>query len=201
MKAVFFILLLAAAGSACSGATSVTGPTAPAAAALTPSHRFEAVSGGYLHTIPVAGLAEFKVDSATIFSGTGGDVDTARGFNLAVFSSSTGALVQPVRSFDTWNDSTGANARELVAALDAIPDRALVMIAVADESGLARMESCTHRNTADTIAVETALRQLGSTLIGNYCYRNSWSMIAVKGEGRKDEQLSAAARVTSRFTP
>ena len=151
--------------------------------------------------MPVAGLAEFRVDSATFYSGSGGDVDTARGFNLAVYDASTGSLTQPVRSFDTWNDPTGTNALDLASALDAVPNRAIVMIAVADESGLTSLESCAHRNTAGTIAVESALRQLGSTLIGNYCYRSAWSLIAVKGEGRKDEQLSSSARVTSRFTP
>ena len=204
MKAHFFILLFAVAASACGGAVSPTGPSitpsaAPATAATTTGHKFEAVSAGYLHTMPVAGLAEFRVDSRTTFSAAGGDVDTARGFNLAVYDASS-TLIQPVRSYDTWNDASGTNARELVAALDAIPDRAVVMIAVADESGLTSVESCVHRNTVATLAVETALHQLGSTLIGGYCYRNAWSMIAVKGEGRKDEKISTSARVTSAFT-
>ena len=202
MKTEFSILLFAAAASACSGSSPVapTAAVAPAAAAA-PSHKFEAVSAGYLHTMPVAGLAEFRIDNGVVFSGTGGDVETARGFNLAVYDSASRLLIQPVRNFDTWDDPYGLNARHLVEALDAIPTGAVVMIAVADESGLSVIEGCAHRNTGDTLAVETALRGLGSTLIGSYCYRNAWSLIAVKGEGRKDEQLSTAARVTSRYAP
>ena len=199
MKARFYILPLAAViASACSGAASPTAPSGTLSRAAS-SHKFEAISAGYLLTMPVAGLAEFRVDSARVFSMPGGDVDTARGFNLAVYDSS-GSMLQPVRSFETRDDALGANARDFVAALNDVPDRAVVMISVADESGLTVMESCTHKNTPDTAAVESALRALGSSLIGNYCYRNSWSMIAVKGAGVKDEQLSKIDRVTSRYS-
>jgi hypothetical protein len=80
------------------------------------------------------------------------------------------------------------------------PTGSIIMVAVADEAGLNVAQSCRSNGYAWTVRAYAALEALGARRIRNYCWRNSYSLIAVKGEGLKDEQLAGGGiQVTSRF--
>lgn len=135
------------------------------------------------------GQAIFYKDGTAFHTGPGYNGGW-RGFNIAAINSANGELLHPVKSFDTWAGRTsGTEMRRMIDYINGLPDRTLLLIAVSDEAGLNDWSSCSlylTRHNEDGIKL---LESLGSTLIRGICYRSSWSMIAVKGEGKKDEKV------------
>lgn len=155
---------------------------------------FEAISAGALVGGNNAGVA-FKRDGVTFFTASGGG--PGRGFNIAVVNRTTGDLIGPVMTFDTWLDPLRTNMVALASFLDGIAPGNLALIAVSDDAGLDEWDSCRIYSDPTTQAAVSALERLGSTLIRQYCYRGSWSMIAVKATGKIDEHLAPTSPVTS----
>ena len=141
-----------------------------------------------------------------IYYGVGCTLNGARGFNVAVVDPATGALMGPVMNFDTYsaNPITGEPWLTMINYLNSVPTGALIMIAVGDDAGLTPniLQSCARRSGAWLEQGLQTLEALGSTQIRGYCFRDSWAMATVKGEGRaRSEQLgkggaSASAQST-----
>jgi hypothetical protein len=169
---------------------------APGAVPGAPTVVLEAVSAGGAS----GSFAELRRDGIPFYYRTGGG-GGGRGFNVATLDSATGAVVD-VRNFDTWGTRSSGTAMDaMIAHLDALPAGALVMVAVGDEAGLNEFDSCTILPYAWVEAGLAALEALGATQIRGYCYRASWSLVAVKGEGTaRAEQLGATAQVVAKAT-
>jgi len=128
-------------------------------------------------------------------SGGGG---SGRGFNAVVLDPVTGAQLQAPQNFDTWgtrqacaqNDPSAA-MYSLVSYINSAPAGSLVMISVADDAGINQDLSCNRYSTSSCFENGlSALEALGSTQIRSYCFRDSWAMIAIKGQGRVGEGRS-----------
>lgn len=143
----------------------------------------------------------FLRDGEIFYRRDGGDLQAlARGFNIAVIDPCTNTLIQPVQHFDTYNaaHNGGPELNQLISFLDSIPIGAFVMIAVADDAGLTDFppNNCTQLPANEPLLQR--LETLGSTKIRNYCFRNSWAMIAVNGTGSaRSEQLGSGIEVTA----
>lgn len=145
------------------------------------------------------------------------DGSPSRGFNIAVVDRSAKSLLHPIKRFDTWSPSSNAVWTNLAEFIQSIPTGGVVMLAVEDEAGLTDgahggcggtgfapekpgASTCCQLLTAPEIeSARRAIESLGSTEIRNYCYHNSWSMISVKGEGKKSETLTRSGQAKSVF--
>jgi hypothetical protein len=124
-------------------------------------------------------------------SGGGGG---GRGFNIAALSSNDLTLIRPLKNFDTWGNWTVAWP-EMTAFIDELPNGTVLLIAVADDAGRSNCNGGT--NPSPEEAGIKALEALGSTHIREYCFRDSWAMATVKGEGKaRSEAISKTAEVT-----
>jgi hypothetical protein len=100
-----------------------------------------------------------------------------RGFNVAAIRPN-GKLLKPVQSYDSWATAdTGEALTQMVAFLASVPNGTLLLIAVSDEAGL----GCPPNHQPWTEAAVWALKDLGSQHIGDYCFRQGWALITVKG--------------------
>jgi beta-glucanase (GH16 family) len=113
--------------------------------------------------------------------------DGGRGLNVAVLDPRSGEPLVPIRSFDLYGGG-GLVAAELVKFLSDQPTGAVLLMAIADDAGLNLGTGCALKTESWVATVFQALEDLGSRLVRHYCYRNSWSMIAVKGEGRARQE-------------
>lgn len=106
-----------------------------------------------------------------------------RGFNTLVVR--PGILRDDLtekRTFDTWaSRNQGTQHAELESYLDSIPDDSVLLIAVADEAGVNDFESCKRLPYPWVSALVSRLTQLRSSMIRDYCYRDAWGMIVLKG--------------------
>ncbi len=144
------------------------------------------------------GVAKFYKSFTLLYSRTGG-AGGGRGFNVAAVSTITGDLLQPVQHFDTY--ASGPDMTAMINLVNSLPNGTLVMLAVADEAGLNTIAagSCTPRSYVEPAF--QMLETLGSRQIRNYCYRDSWAMVAVKGEGQaRQEQLGKGVEATAQTT-
>lgn len=124
---------------------------------------------------------------------------------MAAFDTCTGTLRQPVQHFDTFSTrDSGAGLNDMNIFLDNLPNGSLVLIAVADEAGLNTFppNDCGHLANVYVEPFFQRIESLGGHQIRNYCYQNSYALVAVKGEGvARSEQLGstveAAAQTTS----
>jgi hypothetical protein len=167
---------------------------------------FFADSAGILSTDPPAGFAEFDKNHTLLYHKTG-EGGGGRGFNIAAIDPASGDLLSyPVAHFDTWSTrDSGSDMLNMVSFLNGLPNSTIILIAVADEAGL--NDFPTQGNPCAFLpypwvqeALQT-LESLGSQQIGNYCYNDSWAMIAVKGEGTaRSEQLSSSQEATAQST-
>ena len=136
------------------------------------------------------GRAQFFENDIRFFigSGCGGG---ARGVNVAIIDMSTGK-VEGIRSFDI----SLAEQDKMVTYLDRQSVGTLILLAVADTGpvgGVSFSGAGPYCEKAPTFErSHRALEALGSTLIRQYCWQDSWSMIAIKGRGKMDEQLAAS---------
>jgi hypothetical protein len=161
---------------------------------------FSAVSAGALNNTRDLGFGMFTRDGESFYFKSGG-AGGGRGIAVAHVDLSTGELVGAVQTFDTWStQSTGAEMSALIAHLDAIPDGALVLVAVGDEAGLNRGFSCASNGFPWTSDGIRALEALGAQRIADYCFRDSWSLIAITGSGAVAEGLASGVEVTASYT-
>jgi hypothetical protein len=165
---------------------------------------------------------EFAIRAAGANSGTQGSVflrdgqvlaSLSRGFNVAAINPDTGQLLGPVMMFDTWGSrNVGTAMNAMVDYLDAVPNGALLLIAVHDEAGLTfdafsclpnpppGSICCTHNGFPWSERGMRALEALGAREIRRYCYRNSYALIAFKGEGAAmGEQLVNGLQTNLRY--
>ena len=86
----------------------------------------------------------------------------------------------------------------MVGYLNSLPNGTLILLAVSDEAGITYSEfgAC----GAQGWEPAPALRLLGAVKINDYCFRDSWSMITVKGVGQKDEQIAHTTPAKSSYT-
>lgn len=157
---------------------------------------FKAVSAGGLF----GNLAEFLKDNASFYRKSGG-AGGGRGFNVAVIDPCTRDLLQPVRNFDTWGSrDSGVDRKALIDFLNSLPNGVMILIAVGDEAGLnnfPEVDGCSHLQRPWITECFQTLEGLGSQQIRNYCYRGSWAMISIKGQGiALAEQLSNSGQVS-----
>jgi hypothetical protein len=143
------------------------------------------------------GFAEFRYNGTPFYHQDGGDAG-GRGFNVAAIAPGTGALLHPVRNFDTWGTSgTGEAMNAMIMFLDGLPQGTIVLVAVGDEAGLTDASSCTPLPFPWIEAGLQALETLGSTQLRDYCFRDSWAMVTGKGESQaREEQLGQAVEVS-----
>jgi hypothetical protein len=161
-------------------------------------NRFVAVSSGRGSPTDQDGRAEFAVNRETVFSERGGLLG-ARGFNVAVLDPAGGQQLEPVRNFDPWaSPLTGRALDDLADYLAALEPGLLVMIAVSDDAGITGVDRCGPNDSAPVQRLVGELQRLGSNLIGGYCFRGAWSIIAVTGQHRAlAEKISAGAKVST----
>jgi hypothetical protein len=157
-----------------------------------------------------SGSAILFRDGEIVYRADGG-AHGGRGFNLAVYDACTNSLSPPgVRHYDTFETRTsGSKLAELTSDLSSVPDGSLVLMSVADEAGLncfpggesgcgADPGGCAHLGASAVEAFFQQLEALGSEKIRDYCFRNSWAFVAVKGEGvARGETLGAALEVSA----
>ena len=123
-------------------------------------------------------LAIFQLNGKTVFSRGGGD-EGARGLNIAILDEKTGNRIKEYRHFDSWYyQNSGSYKQSIADYLNGIPNGSIVMIAVADNSGLF--------NNAIDQPIYQALTGMGSTQIST-APATSWAMITVKGTGKLAE--------------
>jgi hypothetical protein len=144
------------------------------------------------------GVARFLKSGSIFYQKTGGG-GGGRGFNVAVIDPDSGAVIEPGKNFDTWyTRSDGSAMNQLIAYLNSIPNGRLILLSVADEAGLNAYDACNRWPYSWVGAALQTLEALGSTQIRNYCYRDSWAAIVVKGEGTfRSEQLGKAAEASA----
>jgi Interleukin-like EMT inducer len=175
----------------------VTGPPCPFACRGGCVNKFTAASAGRGAPTNGEGVAEFTRNGTTFYSERGG-LFGARGFNVAVLDPATGAMLEPVKTFDPWTSPLSGNAfKDLAAYLEAIEPGRLVLIATCDDAGLAEANSCDKVKGGQAKKAVAAIERLGSKEIGNYCYRGAWSFIALTGRGALAEKLSTGAKITA----
>lgn len=150
------------------------------------------------------GAAWFFENGAKLYMATGCSLSGGRGFNVAAFDVCTGALRQPVQHFDTYlTRDSGTALNEMNIFLDSLPNDTLIMIAVADEGGLDNFppNGCVHLNNSYIEPFFQKIEALGGQQIRNYCYQDSYSLVAVKGEGMaRAEQLGSAVEASAQTT-
>ncbi len=136
------------------------------------------------------GVARFYSCGRELYERRGGGLG-GRGFNVMALDASTGDELAPPQNFDTYatrslcddNDPSAA-MYALVDYFATVPDGSLVMISIADEAGLNQDDSCAPFSDSSCYQEGlAALATLGSTRIGDYCFRDSWALIAEKGTG------------------
>jgi hypothetical protein len=166
---------------------------------------FKAESAGYNVPGTSNGFAVFYKGLSVIYNG-GGELN--RGFNVVTIDTANGQLLTLPRYYDTWaTATTGSEMRKMLQFLDSLPNGTLVMLAVRDEAGLTGLPpTCNPLPYTWVDSCYNALTALGSALIRNYCFRNSWAMVSVKGEGTaRMEQLAdsmvALAQTTVNLPP
>jgi hypothetical protein len=177
----------------------ITGSECPYACEGGCVNKFTAVSAGRGSPTNNDGLAEFTRNGMAFFSKKGGLLGGARGFGITVLDPKSGATLEPVRTFDPWDSVLSGNALKAMAEyLEALePDR-LVLIAVCDDAGITKGDTCDKSPGAPTQKVIEVLERMGSREIANYCSRGAWSFATITGQGRAlAEKLSTGAKVTS----
>jgi hypothetical protein len=126
------------------------------------------------------GPAEFLIGTNVVYSRAGGDLG-ARGFNVAVLDGQTGIRMKDYRHFDTWYDPT--KFAVMTNYLGGLPNGSTVLFAICDDGGLTVWP-------AQAAAAISMLTSWGSTMITNVGFRQTWAMIAIKGQGVLGENWS-----------
>jgi len=180
-------------------------------AAFSPSYsvpttrRYRAVSRGYnaAEYPSENGTVWFFKDGAKLYSilGAGAAGSNGRGINVGLIDPDTESVTTQV--FDTWGGAhLGTNdICNLNAFIDGMANGKLILFGVADDGGINQFDSCNVQSTTCTSGLLSRLTSLGSQEIGSYCYRHSWAMASVKGEGTaRGEQRSANGEASAATT-
>ena len=175
---------------------------APAYAPAPQPVTFSAISQGTASVTPpdTCGYAELRKGATRLYRGYGCSFTGARGFNIVTIDPASGRPLGPVRNYDTYNANpfTGEPWLTMIDFLNSVPAGAIILIAVGDEAGLNSPDSCVRRSGAGIEQGLQALEALGSSQIRSYCYRGSWAMVTVKGEGiARSEQRSQTGAATA----
>lgn len=163
---------------------------------------YRASSAGTFVPNTSCGFGRFFKGNLRLFDQPGCLINGGRGFNVAVIDPCTGELLQPAQNYDTFSTRTsGTHMMALTSFLNNLPNGVLVMLAVGDEAGLNDFSSCTHLSFSWIEPFYQALEALGSTQIRSYCYRDSWAMVAIKGNpASKKEDLQTNLEVSAQIT-
>ncbi len=159
-------------------------------ASATIPFRASSRGGGVEEFSSQLGVARFYKCGAykNFYEKTGG-AGGGRGFNVAAINPVTGNVIES-RNFDTYGTrNTGEAMRAMIAFLNSQPNGTLLLLAVADEAGLNLDGSCSSWPEPWTEDGLRALESLGSTQIRDYCFRASWAMITVKGQGQARREV------------
>jgi hypothetical protein len=129
-----------------------------------------------LRLVVSASTSLFKIGSDFTYSFQKNGIDLCgaacgRGFNVAVVDEVTGD-VTAVRRFDTWADET--QFANLLAFLQSVDPNRIVMVSIADESGL-------YRRSSGGLAVVALFTSMGSRLIDSVNFRDSWIFVGRRG--------------------
>lgn len=131
--------------------------------------------------------------SSTIGPETPSRHHQGRGFNVFVFDKKN-LYNYKYKVFDTWADLHAVEGAGFAEYLNSIPNGHIVAISVCDSAVPNDAE-------ISSPAVITACASLGSTRIKQLRNRNSWAMIAVKGEGAAlAEDFSPDSPVTIEYS-
>lgn len=169
---------------------------------------FEAVMEGF-NIVNLQG-SSFLRNGQVLASSQSGAI--RRGFNVAAVAPASGELIE-VRQYDTWGTrDTGAAMRDMTAYLNGVQNGTILLIGVHDEAGLTRdhleclpdpgpgSECCQSNGFSWTEDGLRTLESLGARDVRRYCYRNSYALIVVKGQGVTAEHLINRAPARARFT-
>jgi hypothetical protein len=181
-----FVVVLGCIAWGCKKADTFVSPSSP--------HQIQYIASSNTSAGPTSFIVDGKEFTAS-----------HRGFNFLVIDLGTGTPRDEVKSFDTWGDTAGITTNSvwvsLASFLNDLPNGALVLAAVHDEAGLTSgfnggcfygyppgsHQCCVQLIRTDIENGRRALEALGAKQLRNFCYYDSWSMIAVKGEGAKAE--------------
>lgn len=170
--------------------------------------RFSSISAGFNSDTASCGFSDLTKDDVSFYRGHGCDTRSGRGFNIAILDPLTGAVASPVRSYDTWGDigwyfTYPAITDSLTTVLKGIPAGKVVMISVGDDAGItydAAPQLCAPRSDKDTHDLIETLQAYGSELIRQYCFRGSWSMIALSTGAGTGQVISEGVSTNSSAT-
>jgi hypothetical protein len=141
------------------------------------------------------GWVNISINDASIYYRTGG-AGGGRGITIAAIDRITGAVLL-ARSYDTYNNP--ALAATIRLDIEKLPPGTLLAIAAADEAGVNEPDLCAKRPAGEPLL--SLLEGLGSREIRNYCFRDSWAMIAAVGESvARAEQLAKAVPASASVT-
>ena len=135
---------------------------------------------------------KFEIDNKLFISRAGG-AGGARGMNIAILDSNTGVRMKEVKNIDTWAAQYwgGPHFRfaELANYLNGLPNGSIILLAVGDEGGFINPNTQMSWNDSYVEQGFQVLEALGSTQIRNIKAWGSWSMIAIKGQGKLAEAV------------
>lgn len=167
----------------------------------------EAASRGATGIGPVWSYVDLGRDARSFYYAEGATAG-GRGITLATVEPVRGEITS-IRTYDTPATRTdGVEMTALVQRLKSLPNGTIVMLAVGEDAGLNVERSCARRTEPWVEEGVKALEALGSRKIRGYCYQDSWSMVAVVGEGTaraesfaRWEEASAVMRIRLQLPP
>jgi hypothetical protein len=170
-------------------------PTSPTAHGIAFAATSEGTPGRFANG---CGGAMFARDGRVFYDEPGCTNSGGRGFNVAAISPANGNVIGSVQNFDTYGGNTNGTfdpnvAASMISFINGQPTGTILLIAVGDDAGLTydtyspQGSSCTPY--AVSANVYSALEGLGATEIQHYCFRDSYSLIAIKAQGAVAEQL------------
>ncbi|NCC52810.1 MAG: hypothetical protein EOM20_16565 [Spartobacteria bacterium] len=159
-----------------------------------------------------AGHSVFRRDGEIVHAAYGA---AGQGLNVLAYDLDWGARITLGKRFNTYaSRKTGVAHADLINYINALPSGSLIMISACDDAGLTYwqgedaeppyfpgwdQDEVLHYAWASNVV--NLMKSLGSVQIDNYTYQDSWSMVAIKGQGLLHEQISASAQtVTARVT-
>lgn len=137
--------------------------------------------------------ADIRLNGKTVFSRSGGG-GGGRGINVAVLDTSNGIRMLDVRNFDTWYSKNGFgsfhfNFEDFANYINALPDGAVIALAVGDEGGFTNTSNVKWPDVYVDMGI-AAIESLGSQRVRDIGWQDGWAMIAIKGQGVLAEVIS-----------
>lgn len=126
------------------------------------------------------GYNRISIGTNVVAFGTGG-AGLRRGWAVATLDPSEPDPAAVVHLFDPWGNEF--EAQSMADFLDSLPPRTLVLIGVCDEAGLNLWDACDLKQSVAAQSLVAALERLGSRKVQELCYRDSFALVGVKGDG------------------